>query len=97
MVAPPPAPPVAHEPLRDEMLEEEASEERPKVSRADALDRMTRALETAKRARDSGRNVSEIRKALKQARAAFESADYDTAARLAEEILRELESVALSR
>ena len=58
---------------------------------------MTRALETAKRARDAGRNVSEIRKALKQARAAFESGDYDTSARLADEILKELEAVLLPR
>ena len=96
MAAPPPTP-QPHEPLRDEMLEDEPGDEKPKVSRAEALDRMTRALENAKRARDAGRNVSEIRKALKQARAAFESADYDTAARLAEEILKELESLALTR
>ena len=54
---------------------------------------MTKALETAKKARDAGRNVSEIRKTLKQARAAFEAGDYDTAARLADEILRNLETV----
>src|SRR3989454_997992 len=71
--APPPAP---MEPLRDEIFEEEPSEAKPRVSRADALERMTKALETAKRARDTGRNVSEIRKVLKQARAAFEGGDY---------------------
>ena len=73
--APPPAPPM--EPLRDEIFEEESSEAKPWVSRADALERMTKALETAKRARDTGRNVSEIRKVLKQARAAFEGGDLD--------------------
>ena len=67
----------------------------PKVSRTEALDRMTRALENAKKARDAGRNVSEIRKTLKQARAAFEAGDYDTAARLADDILRSLEAVPL--
>src|SRR5207249_3408226 len=87
--APPPPPSRAAESFRDEIFEEEHNESRPKVSRADALERMTRALETAKKARDLGRNVSEIRKVLKQARAAFESGDYDTASRLAEEILRE--------
>ena len=77
-------------------MEEDLGEEpdaRTKVSKQEALERMTRALETAKRARDAGRNVSEIRKTLKLARSAFESADYDNAARLADEILRELEAV----
>src|SRR5438067_367866 len=97
--APPPiVPPIrTGESLRDEIFEEEHAETRPKVSRADALERMTRALETAKKARDLGRNVSDIRKVLKQARAAFESGEYDTASRLAEEILRELEAIALAR
>src|SRR5881409_1401115 len=93
--APPPAPPM--EPLRDEIFEEEPSETRPRVSRADALEHMTKALETAKRARDTGRNVSEIRKVLKQARAAFEGGDYETATRLATDILRDLEPVPLPR
>src|SRR3989454_199296 len=92
--APPPAP---MEPLRDEIFEEEPSEAKPRVSRADALERMTKALETAKRARDTGRNVSEIRKVLKQARAAFEGGDYETATRLATDILRDLEPVPLPR
>src|SRR6266508_3197660 len=92
---PTPAPP--SETLRHEFLEEDEGGKKPKVSRADALERMTRALETAKRARDTGRNVSEIRKALKQARAAFESGDYDTASRLADDILRELEAVPIPR
>jgi len=93
--APPPAPPM--EPLRDEIFEEESSEAKPRVSRADALERMTKALETAKRVRDTGRNVSEIRKVLKQARAAFEGGDYETATRLASDILRDLEAVPLPR
>src|SRR5712692_7878052 len=95
-----PAPMRSTEPFREDIFEEEgreAAESKPKVSRADALERMTRALETAKRARDQGRNVSDIRKSLKQARAAFESGDYETASRLAEEILREIEAIALTR
>ncbi len=96
--APAPMRPAEH--FREDIFEEEgreAAESKPKVSRADALERMTRALETAKRARDQGRNVSDIRKSLKQARAAFESGDYETASRLAEEILREIEAIALTR
>jgi len=85
------------EPLRDEIFEEEPSEAKPRVSRADALEHMTKALETAKRARDVGRNVSEIRKTLKQARAAFEGGDYETATRLARDILRDLEAVPMPR
>src|SRR2546428_13571667 len=84
-------------PLHDEIFEEEPFEAKPRVSRADALERMTKALETAKRARDAGKNVSEIRKALKQARASFESGDYDAASRLATEILKELEAIVVSR
>src|SRR2546428_6592064 len=95
--APPPAPAHPMEPLRDEIFEEEPSEAKPRVSRADALEHMTKALETAKRARDVGRNVSEIRKTLKQARAAFEGGDYETATRLARDILRDLEAVPMPR
>src|SRR5881296_477527 len=95
--APPPAPAHPMEPLRDEIFEEEPSEAKPRVSRADALEHMTKALETAKGARDVGRNVSEIRKTLKQARAAFEGGDYETATRLARDILRDLEAVPMPR
>lgn len=90
----PEAKPVVPEPVRDDVIEEELPA-KPKVTRTEALDRMTRALETAKRARDAGRNVSEIRKTLKQARAAFEAGDYDTATRLADEILKDLEAALL--
>src|SRR5437660_10416725 len=72
----------AAESFRDEIFEEEHHESRPKVSRAAALERMTRPRDTAKMARDLGRNVSEIRRALKQAPAATETADYDAASRL---------------
>src|SRR2546422_136609 len=44
--APPPAPAHPMEPLRDEIFEEEPSETKPRVSRADALEHMTKALET---------------------------------------------------
>ena len=97
-VAPPPVPAPAPraEAQKDELMEDlPPAEAKPRISRTEALDRMTKALETAKKARDSGRNVSEIRKTLKHARAAFEAGDYDTAAKLAEEILRDLEAAPL--
>lgn len=100
-VAPPPPPPKksesAHHPEFDEGSLGEEGESKPKATKAEALDRMTRALETAKKARDVGRNVSEIRKALKLARGAFEAGDYDNAVRLADEILKELEAVPLPK
>lgn len=65
-------------------------------NRTETLERMTEALEAAKRARDAGRSVSGIRRTLKQSRAAFEAGDYETARRLADDILRELGAVQAS-
>jgi len=48
---------------------------------------MTEALEAAKRARDSGFDVRELRRLLKESRAAFESGNYQDAARIADRIL----------
>jgi phage-related protein len=56
-------------------------------TRGVALDRMTQALEAAKRARDHGMNVQEARQALKQARSAFERGDYVAAMERADYIL----------
>src|SRR2546430_4738025 len=50
--------------------------------RAAALSRMVAALEAAKKARDSGHNVQQVRGMLKAARSAFEAGDYATAARV---------------
>src|SRR2546428_3694266 len=55
----------------------------PGVERAAALSRMVAALEAAKKARDSGHNVQQVRGMLKAARSAFEAGDYTTAARFA--------------
>ena len=55
--------------------------------RTETLDRMTQALEAAKRARDRGVNVREARQALKQARAAFEAGNYAAAMERANYIL----------
>src|SRR5207253_10765206 len=49
---------------------------------------MTEALEAAKRARDSGANVQDARRALKEARAAFEAGNYASAIERADYILR---------
>jgi len=57
------------------------------VERAAALSRMVAALEAAKKARDSGHNVQQVRGMLKAARSAFEAGDYTTAARFANQVL----------
>jgi len=48
---------------------------------------MVAALEAAKKARDSGHNVQQVRGMLKAARSAFEKGDYATAARSADQVL----------
>ena len=53
---------------------------------------MTEALEAAKHARDSGANVQDARRALKEARAAFEAGNYASAIERADYILRLLGS-----
>src|SRR2546425_11808236 len=53
--------------------------------RAAALSRMVAALEAAKKARDSGHNVQQVRGMLKAARSAFEAGDYTNAARVADQ------------
>ena len=80
----------AAESVSDEIFEELPDGAASTVSRAAALERMVQALDTAKRARDHGRDVSRVRVQLKQARAAFEGGDYAKASRLAAEILRDL-------
>ncbi len=62
-----------------------------RVSKTDAIDKMNRALEVAKQARDAGHDVTEVRRILKQARTAFEAQDWDEAARLSDQILGLLE------
>ncbi len=56
-------------------------------SRTATLDRMTRALEAAKLARDRGVNLQDARQALKQARYAFERGDYAAAMERADYVL----------
>src|SRR3989442_7740980 len=57
------------------------------VERVAALSRMVAALEDAKKARDSGHNVQQVRGMLKAARSAFEAGDYTNAARVAHQVL----------
>jgi hypothetical protein len=60
-------------------------------TRIAALERMTKALEAAKQARDRGANVQAVRRSLKEARSAFEAGDYSTAIERADSILGLLE------
>ena len=63
-----------------------------KATKTQAVDRMNKALESAKKARDAGQDVTEIRKILKDARAAFEEQNFDEAIRLSGKILDVLSS-----
>src|SRR3990170_469032 len=94
--APPPPPPKQKETLEQEFEKVVAGSG--KATKADAIDRMNRALEIAKRARDAGHDVTEVRRILKAARTAFEGQDWEEAVRLSDQILERLEpSPAASR
>jgi chromosome segregation ATPase len=84
----PPPPPKQKESLEREF--ERAVAAATKVSKADAIDKMNRALEAAKQARDAGLDVTEVRRILKQARTAFEAQNWDEAAKLSDDILGKL-------
>ena len=60
-------------------------------TRSAALDRMTQALDAAKRARDRGVDVQVARRGLKDARAAFEAGNYAVAIERADYIIRLLD------
>src|SRR2546427_9019835 len=64
-------------------------EARPAITRAEAMDRLTRAIEAWKRARDNGRNVGEMGSKLKLAEDAPPASKYENAIRLATEGLDE--------
>ena len=59
----------------------------PNPDRMAALDRMTHALEAAKKARDSRVDIRQGREILKQSRAAFEARNYQLAKQLADQVL----------
>jgi len=85
----------APEPVEAENTPE--PEERPAVTRAEAMDRLTRAIEAWKRARDNGRNVGEMRNTLKLAKEALQAGKYESAIRLATEVLDDLQSAVIVR
>src|SRR3989475_3410897 len=95
---PPPMPivtPTVTPPVEAENTPE--PEERPAVTRAEAMDRLTRAIEAWKRARDSGRNVGEMRNTLQLAKDAVQAGKYETAIRLATEVLDDLQPAVIAR
>ncbi len=92
------SPPVA--PLRPEPVEPEETREpeaEPAVTKTEALDRLTRAIEAWKRARDGGKDVGDMRSRLKLAKDAVQAGKYDKAIRLATEVLEELHAAVIVR
>src|SRR6266550_380515 len=87
--------PTAPEPVEPENTPE--PEARPAVTRAEAMDRLTRAIEAWKRARDNGRNVGELRNTLKLAKDALQAEKYESAIRLATEVLDDLQHAVIAR
>jgi len=88
----PPPPPPKHKETLEQEFERVVAAGNPKVGKSDAIDRMNKALEIAKRARDTGQDVTDVRKILKNARTAFENQNWEEAVRLSEQILVMLES-----
>src|SRR5438876_3248098 len=72
-------------------------EARPAVTRAEAMDRLTRAIEAWRRSRDSGRDVGETRHTPKLATPAPQPGKYETAIRLATEVLDDLQPAVIAR
>src|SRR5437899_5860744 len=87
--------PTVPEPVEAENTPE--PDERPAVTGAEAMDRLTQAIEAWKRARDSGRNVGEMRNTLKLAKDAVQAGKYETAIRLATEVLDDLRPAVIAR
>ncbi len=69
----------------------------PQPTKAEATERLTKAVEAWKRARDAGWKVTDIRKTVKEARDAVEAGDYERVARMASEILEQLQAPATPR
>src|SRR5207247_11290129 len=97
--SPPPPMPISAatvpEPVEAENTPE--PEPRPTVARAEAMDRLTRAVEAWKRSRDSGRNVGETRNAMKLANDALQDGKYETPIRLPTKVLDDLQPAVLAR
>jgi chromosome segregation ATPase len=88
------APPAVAVEVHEEPLEPVVKR---KVTRAEALNRLTKAVETWKRARDAGQDVAELRKTLLHARAVLDAGDFEAAHRIANETLERLQAVPLAR
>src|SRR5206468_11233409 len=95
---PPPmpiTPPTAPEPFKPKNTP--GPEGSPAVTRAEAMDRLTRAIEAWRRSRDSGRDVGEMRNTLKLAKDALQAGKYETAILLATEVLDDLQPAVIAR
>lgn len=94
---PPPEAPAAQEavPVQEEIVRE--PEPKPKVTKEQVTERLSKAVEAWKRARDAGWKVGDIRKTVKAARDAIEDGDYDRATGLVVEILEGLQATAPAR
>ncbi|TLZ64022.1 MAG: hypothetical protein E6K16_04650 [Methanobacteriota archaeon] len=88
----PPPPPPRHKETLEQEFERVVAAGNPKVGKSDAIDRMNKALEVAKRARDAGQDVTEVRRILKNARTAFENQNWEEAVKLSEQIVDMLAS-----
>ncbi len=97
-LAPEPAPQPEPEPVTAPVVsvQEEPPEEpeKPRLTKSEATERLARAVEAWKRARDSGWKVTDIRKTVKAARDALESGEYERVERYAAEILEGLQAIA---
>jgi len=91
-MAPPPPPPTPPKQREPEPEFEKLASSGTKVGKSEAIEKMNKALEVAKRARDTGQDVAEVRRILKQARTAFENANWEEAVRLSGQILDMLAS-----
>ena len=90
--APPPPPPKHREAMEQEF--EKVVSATSRAGKSEAIEKMNRALEMAKKARDAGNDVSEVRRILKQARTAFENQNWEEAVRLSDQIVEMLASLA---
>ncbi|MGQ0797039.1 MAG: hypothetical protein ACT4OI_04130 [Methanobacteriota archaeon] len=91
----PPAPPETPPAVEYEAPEETVA--KPKPTKSEALNRLTKAVESWKRARDAGWDVGDMRKTLMRAKEMLEAGDYETALRVANEMLQKLQAAPLAR
>ncbi len=93
---PQPAPTPEPAPLAQEEIPREP-EPKPAITKGEATERLSKAVEAWKRARDAGWKVIDIRKTVKVARDAIEAGDYERAVRCATEILEPLQAAAAAK